>query len=443
MKQLIYNMAYTSAQLKTLAELGKTSDIVNKITDVVLYKSEINSSAQNFQIKVIGDTDAIFSMTITRSSDSRNYDFTTDAFEARVTSKSRLKNQSPGVINIAIPAASGGDTYSINIFPEPHFNTELSFFSRNKLYYSTSITQKANSIITLLGVGTGITDTTFGTSTGSITSAYADANRPTILIDNKQLTVASAITDFGYFITTTTIDVNNGTWNADAMYWQTTETADGAVASDSDQLKVDDLTGLVIGMELTYITGTTAPGSATTITAIDIDTKTLTLSRDQAITDGHTMTFRAYGLRLIQNAIGIGLSLSNPTVKLGQLTTSIRTATSSNIAAGATIAVNGTTGIGVGATIRMRGLNKSSASDECKISAVDNTSGLTAGTITLADGQLEASSDRPIRVGTKIYVDGSSNLIYLSGVLKISKYPEANQTIYIDFTKILTTGAAS
>jgi hypothetical protein len=195
-------------------------------------------------------------------------------------------------------------------------------------------------------------------------------------------------------------------------------------------------------MELTYITGTTAPGSATTITAIDRVTKTLTLSRDQAITDGHTMTFRAYGLRLIKNAIGIGVGLTNPTVKLGQTTTSVRTEYTSDLSEGADIDVNGTTGISVGATIRMRGVKKNSETGACTVAEVSSAS-TTAGSITLVNGEIEASAARPVRVKTNIYIDGSSNKVYLSGTLSISKYPEDNQNIYVDTTKILTIGTAS
>ena len=56
-----------------------------------------------------------------------------------------------------------------------------------------SLIEKGNSTITLLGVGTGITDTTFGTSTGSIVSTYADADRPTIIIDNKQFELSQKL----------------------------------------------------------------------------------------------------------------------------------------------------------------------------------------------------------------------------------------------------------
>ena len=90
-----------------------------------------------------------------------------------------------------------------------------------------------------------------------------------------KLTVPVAVTDYGFFITTTnnSVDLSNGTWNSEALYWETTEANAGGTAADSNQVVVADVTGLVVGMELTYIVSATAPGSATTITAVNTTTK--------------------------------------------------------------------------------------------------------------------------------------------------------------------------
>ena len=94
----------------------------------------------------------------------------------------------------------------------------------------------------------------------------------------------------------------------------------------------------------------------------------------------------------------------------------------------------------------MRGLNKSSSASACTVTAVDNSAnggGITGGALQLGNGQLEASSDRPIRTKTKIYIDGSSNKVFLNGTINIIRYPAANQSIYIDMSKITTQGTAS
>ena len=159
------------------------------------------------------------------------------------------------------------------------------------------------------------------------------------------------------------------------------------------------------------------------------------------------MTFRAYGPRLIQNAIGIGLSLTDPTVKLGQLVTSIDDEITSNISSATEFNVNGTLGVGAGGSSENERIGKKSedagAATVVTVDSSGNGEGITGGMIGITNARIIASADRPVRSGTKMYIDGSSNLVYLSGKIGISKYPEANQNIYVDTNKILTIGTSS
>lgn len=415
------------------------------ITAVNISNTTLKTGATSLPVQVTGDSDAIFSAQVTRSSDNRFYNFTTKTFVAATTSQSRLKNQSPGTFSLAIPAAASGDTYTIIIMAEPHYNTRLSM--GNGIRYATTVTQKGNATITFAALGEGtLLSTAIGTSTGSVVDSFSTAGSPTVVMSDLQLKIQAAAADYGFFITTTNndIDLNNGTWNSGALYWTTPENIVTNPAGDGvsgNTVTVADLTGLVVGMELTYHKDTTAPSSTTTISSIDTDTKTITFSTSSAFENGERMTFRAYGPRLIRNAIGIGLSLRNPTVKLGQTTTTIHAELTSDIAEGGDIEIKSTQGIGKGATVRMRGIKKDSESGACIVGSVDGST--TQGSITLTNGEIEASSDRPVRAATKIYIDGSSNLIYLSGTIAINKYPEANQNIYVDTNKILTVGTNS
>ena len=72
-----------------------------------------------------------------------------------------------------------------------------------------------------------------------------------------------------------------------------------------------------------------------------------------------------------------------------------------------------------------------------------NGGGITGGAIQIANGQLEASSDRPIRTKTKIYIDGSSNKVFLNGDITVDRLSAANQVVYIDMSKITTQGTAT
>jgi hypothetical protein len=416
------------------------------ITAVNINNTRLKTGATNLPVRVIGDSDAIFSVQVTRSSDSRFYDFTTRIFEAATTSQSRLKNQSPGTFSLAIPAAASGDTYTIIIMAEPHYDTRLSI--GNGIRYATTVTQKGNATITFAALGTGLlTSTAIGNSTGSITNRFKNSGRPTVVMRDLQINVTEAVEDYGFFITTTNNDKdkNNGTWDSGALYWQTGNYVAQDNGTASTTLLLDSVDGLYVGMQVSYV-NTVYQSDLRAITAINTDTKTVTLDGAETWSKNHVILFRAYGPELIQDAIGIGLKLTNPTVRLAQLTTSIDNELTSNVSSTTPFNVNGTLGIGKGATVRMRGLEKSLDAGAATVVTVDsgaNGGGITGGAIAVQYARIKAGSERPVRTKTKIYIDGCSNKIYLSGTISINKYPEDDQNIYVDTNKILTTGIAS
>ena len=411
------------------------------IRNINIDTSSLKAEAIGRVLNVNATSNARYTVRVSRSSDTNLYNFDTDAFAAE-SSNSNFNGVGSQQIAISFPAAASGDTYTINIFST---NGAEILGSSNKLFKSITLQQAGNGTITFTATGSGFTNTNIGTSTGSTIDSFAASSTPTVVMNEKQITVTDAASDYGYFITSTTSDLNNGEWDSGAFYWQTTEAIVTNPAGDGvsgDTVSVADLTGLVVGMTLVYHKGTTAPGSATTISDINLDTKTITFSTSIAFEESETMTFRAFGPNLIKKAIGIDFTITNPTVRLGQTTTSVRTEYTSGITEGTDINVNGTSGIGKGATIRMRGLDKSSEATACTVATISLAS-TTAGAITLANGIIDASSDRPVRVKTKIYVDGSSNKVFLNGTINIVRYPATNQTVYIDMSKITTQGQDS
>tara|TARA_Y100000592_G_scaffold66828_1_gene103810 strand:- start:639 stop:1946 length:1308 start_codon:yes stop_codon:yes gene_type:complete len=431
---MAYNVTQTSSA-RILANKDK-----NYIKSIFFNKNIFSARASNAIITIEGSSAAMFSMTIERSSDNRKYNFVTNTFEATVTSQSRLKNSSPGTYNISIPAAASGDTYTFIIIPDASKNTELAF-GKNSLYYSQTIEQIGDSQITITAAGNGFAGTTIGSNTQTSTTSFQQRNAPVIRAIDLQLDVSPAITDFGYFIKNTLPNNPNlGDFDNDVFYWQTTENIVTNPAGDGasgNSVTVADTSNLVVGMELTYHKTTTAPASTTTITSINTTTKTIEFSSNSPFEHGQTMTFRAYGFRLIERAIGIVLELDLVKVRLGQVTTSVRTA----ITAGqSTIDVNGMIGIGKGSEIRMRGLNKSTSSSATTVSLVNNTNGLTEGVLTIANAETNATVARPIPVRTKIYIDGSSNEVFLTANIYLRKFPRNNQTVILDLDRVLTQG---
>ena len=412
---------------------------MNLIKSATIEQKPMRAGAANRSLIVVGDPNALFHVRISRSSDAKIYDFSLNSFQVAVTSQSRLKNQSPGEISIAFPAAASGDTYSLQITADANSNTAFES-GKNKLVQTITFSQRGNSKITFTASGTGITNTALGDSTGSSSDSFTETSAPKVVIDELQLTVPDAASDNGFFITTTEKDLNNGTWDSGALYWQTGNYVANGAGTDATALILDSVDDLFVGMQVAVIAGT-AQAELRAITAINTTTKTLTLDGNETWANDNVILFRAYGLRLIKQVIGIGFSLVNPTVRLGQTTTSIRTELTSDISEGADVAVNGTTGIGKGATIRMRGVKKNSETGACVVGGVTNST--TAGSFVLTNGEVEASAAKPVRVKTKIYIDGSSNKVFLSATIGIYKYPLAAQTINVDINKILTKGTAS
>ena len=417
---------------------------MNLIKSATIEQKPMRTGAANRSLIVVGDPNALFHVIISRSSDTKIYDFTLNSFETAITSQSRLKNQSPGEISIAFPAAASGDTYSLQITADANSNTAFES-GKNKLVQTVTFSQRGNSTITFTASGTGITNTALGDSTGSSSDSFTETVAPKVVIDELQLTVPDAASDNGFFITTTEKDLNNGTWDSGALYWQTGNYVANGAGTDATALILDSVDDLFVGMQVGVIAGTAQP-ALRTITAINTTTKTLTLDGNATWLDDGVILFRAYGLRLIKQVIGIGFSLVNPTVRLGQTTTSIDDELTSNKTGSADINVNGTLGIGVGATVRIRGLEKSEDEGACTVASVDSSSnggGVTGGSMVLSNYKLKASAAKPVRSKTKIYIDGSSNKVFLSATIGVYKYPLAAQIIYVDINKILTKGTAS
>lgn len=431
-------MAYTPIiQPTNISTKSAITGGVQLINSITLGSEKLDSSAGSFQLTVSGTSDALFDLQVQRSSDSRYYNFDTRTFAAAYSNKSRNKKLSPGTYSIEVPAASGGDTYAAQVYTSPAYNTELS--SGNKYFTSVTKKQFKDSVVTL-AVSGDLTEVD-AQSIGTLTGSTIKQTRSTIKMVDKTISVQDATADHGFFIKDTTRDLNNGTWNQSAMYWQSGNyTANGA-GTNSTSLILTSVDGLVVGMQVAFI-NSTYQSVLRAITAINTTTKTVTLDGNETWSDTHVIIFRAYGPSLINDAIGIKLSVDSTTVRLGQTTTSIRTEITSDVGEGTDIAVNGTRGIAAGATIRMRGIEKSSESTACVVGTISVAS-TTAGNITINNGEILASSDRPVRVKTKIYIDGSSNQLFLTGKINVTKFPDANQSIFIDTDQILTPGQSS
>jgi hypothetical protein len=169
------------------------------------------------------------------------------------------------------------------------------------------------------------------------------------------------------------------------------------------------------------------------VRSINTTTKEIELSIPQVFADSITLTFRAYGSKAINEAIGVrfehAFNLTNPEIftVTNLLTKTIRAGSS-----GTTINLNGTYGVGHNDT-------------QAIISGVGIT---TASVVSVAAsasaGSFVASvSQGTLTAGTPIYFTGIVQVFNLAGSIKLLSYPTANKNIYLDVDQFLTPGTSS
>jgi len=224
-------------------------------------------------------------------------------------------------------------------------------------------------------------------------------------------------------------------WQKYLFYQKTTDVV--GTTSSAKYVVVNDVTNLGVGMELTYKTGTTAPDSAATITAIDTETKTVSISAANSLTDGNTLTFRGYGIEIIQdihscvlvnNALGINCLAPSKTVRADGGLSEATDGSSTNIS------LVGTYGIAGGNTVAYTGVG------------VDNTSANNVTSVAVASstvGHITVQNAQNLVAGTILDFTGSFHSATLTSSLEISKYPSSSFELQLDLDKIFTPGTAS
>tara|TARA_R100001510_G_C7650192_1_gene207719 strand:- start:1313 stop:2605 length:1293 start_codon:yes stop_codon:yes gene_type:complete len=429
-------MAYTPIKISAAAQkvVLKTASGLELINKITVDSKPLKSSAGTFQLVVEGTSNALFDLQVQRSSDSRYYNFDTRTFASTYSNFSRLKRITPGSYAIQVPSASSGDTYEVQVYTNPAYNTEIDN-DNNRYFAKVTKKQFKSTTITLIVSGSGgaIQNTTIGT----LTSSVIDDTSNTIKMVDKQLSMQASIVDLGFFITDTEENSNIGTWGQKAMYWETGNYTASGGGTNSTSLTLTSVDGLVVGMQVSSI-NSVYQSELRAITAINRDTNTVTLDGNETWSDTHVILFRAYGPELINEAIGIKLSVDSTVVKLSKITKTVRTAITTDTA---TINLNGTTGVGAGARVRIRGLLPAVDPNLVTISAVTPVD-LTNGSIVITGGEV-IGSERTVRVGTRVHIDGCSNEVFLTGNVNFTRFPSANQNIYIDANKILTAGTDS
>ena len=415
---MAHNIYHQSTQQVLDAEQVTTSNF--EISSFKINQNDMSASATSRQLTISGDKGSKFNIQIFNNS-SAFYDFKQNSFSTGFASDKNLTVTMPGkefVLTINFPAASG-ETYHILAFTTPQLNTTFTKSSGagGKMIFHKTINQVSNAVLTLAPVNSGSGMKTMPSTT--ITSSVIGQETTTSDIEWTIENVETDANGFGLILTRQPVETD---W-----YFETTETVDGAISS-ATQVKVDDLTDLTEGMVVTAVSSGSLSGTPT-VTAIDANTKTLTLSSAQTFADGTTLTLQARGANLIQSAIGVSLAIGAFTATETELTKTVRTDPS-----GTTVNLNGTYGIAGNGNVKMRGVN------------VNNNGANTVQSVSASSsaGSMVVQLDQTgLKTGTVLYFKGSTRIITIKGSIIINQHPNSARTVKLNLDNFITLGTAS
>ena len=391
-----------------------------EIQNFIIDDSQMPAAATTRKFTVVGERNAEFILYVLQDDTLKYYNFIDNAFELGHNSKNNnlkvvLKG---GNYNSQITFPSGAGTYTIKLIVSE--GTEIQ--GTSKTVISTNIDKLASDATVTFKAST--TNTSNYATFPTTTSSGAPSASSTFNFDWDIVNASTDSHGFGLRIPTTTTILDN------FWYFTVTDTVDGAISSGT-QVVVDDTTDISVGMVITGVSGGSLSGKPS-ILSIDTATKTLIMSSAQTFADGITLTFKAIGSAAIKKATGLEVEFVQfPTVTPTLLTKTLRAGSS-----GTTLNLNGTYGIAGGNHVSITGLgiNNATANRVTSVSASSSAGSIVA--------QASQSSDL-LTVGGLLRFEGCAQTINVTGLIRITKYPTANRTIYLDIDKFITVGAAS
>lgn len=262
------------------------------------------------------------------------------------------------------------------------------------------------------------------TSTGTVNSSNTFSFNWDV---TNSTTESGVFGGFGFRLLNKSIVIDDSYW-----YFTTTETVDGAVSSGTS-VTVDDLTDIGVGSIITGVSSGSLSGTPR-VTAIDTATKTLTISSAQTFANNITLTFKAYGIKNIDKAIGLKLSFGAIKFEGNTVTSTLRDDSDGDYTTSLTVRLGATLGISGGGVVKYRGEGVNNSSRNTVTSVTPDPDGSDG------DGAMVVSLTQTLRKGAIITFDGCHSIVNFTGSVSITKYPTTDKTINLDLEKIITLG---
>ena len=404
-----------------------------RINSFQIDTSEMSNIAQSRRYTVSGDIGASFTIVALQNPSSSSahtlyYDFTNNSFESghNDMQNNLIETLTSRTYRGDINFPDGGGNFVIKLIQTNSDKTNIISKSISKVSAATTLTFQAETSNTN-SYETFPTATSKGVlnTSGSVSFDWAITNKKTDANGFGLLHNTSSAFDFDLTLENSIVPNIQNAW-----YFKATDTVDGAITS-ATRFKVDDLTDLVVGMQITGVSSGSLTGTPF-IKSIDTGDKTITISSAQTFADGITLTFKAYGSDNIFNAIGAVFEFPDITITPTVLTKAVRTDTSSS----ASIDLVDTYGIAGGNVVTYTGVD------------VDNSVSNRVTQVSTADvdgsnGVIAVERAQTLAQGVVLTFAGSFAIINFSGNIIINSYPNADRTINFDLDKFLSVGADS
>jgi len=425
---------------------------MKNINSFNILSKTIESTAQSIECFIQGDIGSYCHLHIfDNSSPTKFYNFKTKSFVNGFNSQNNLNIVLDGNtfnFTIKIPSSPGGNSYTFLLIPNYHFETQVlgggigllkQTINQEKdvtVRFSTSSDQADTNFV---GIGAFIGSTSGSsnsrsTRTVSISEDLADTG------DGLSLGYKYSFdtTGFGGASTPRKAFLTDSLQPVDTDFFTKLTKETNGTGSSSTSLILNDVDNLVIGMSLVDIESSSVTTSGSlgvltypTITAINTQTKTVTLSSAHSWADAKDITFRAYGSELIRLSTNLNVIFDLSVIPRGFLGTSDfggGSVTVNGDQSSTSINIDGIRGVSVGSKIFGPGVDVTNNT----VTAVHASgSPITlAGTQTLADN-------------TILTVYGSSINANIRGSMIINSFPSVSTDVFYDIDRafILATNS--
>lgn len=409
--------------------------MTKKINNFTINTQDLPSGSTNRYFTVLGDNDAVFSVYITNE-DTHYYNFKTRTFTSTYSRLENVKITNGKYIDyIKFPSVSDNDEYNIYIQAEPHFNTELNIPGVNEKILHKVENNKNDELLTSSIYQFLDTQITFSlaspASSGSYNTLPSDVSiskpRNTSYTKTRPEYGGSVINDGVARSESTKVDIE---WDVSLSTSQfviarqplitdfevtIVKVVNGAV--NSTLVVFDDVDKIRAGQA---VSGSGVP-SGTIVSSVDIDNKTLTMSKTCNVADRASITFTDTGSDGAGQIFGSRFILEDVSLTIDPVVTTLDAAASST-----TIPLTSTDGIKAAETVLMTGIGVT-----CTTPHVDTVN---------AGVSVVVSSSQTIEDGQTVTFTGSSRSATIKATIYISSFGEENFTTTLNLDNILTVG---